>query len=268
MKILLKIYMLRTKKILRILKYFFLGFFVILIALFIYFAIAVQLSEPEINDTSILDTPLQSSSEDFVICGKGRLQHNKYGLWELYLEGNPFELGVINGKLTKELIEKQEIAFVNQINKMIPSRSYLNFLKYFIAFFNRNLDNNIGILKLFPGVNEATVKSIVNTVGMKALILETFGSGNAPTDKWFLNILEYAIKNGLIILNVTQCKSGSVEIGLYETSVELGKIGVIGGKDITTESAITKQMYFLGEGYSNDKIKHLLNKSIRGEMTE
>ena len=132
---------------------------------------------------------------------------------------------------------------------------------------HKNLDNNIGILKLFPGINKATVKSIVNTMGMKAMLLETFGSGNAPTDKWFLDILEQAIKNELIILNVTQCKSGSVEIGKYETSVDLGRIGVIGGNDITTESAITKLMYLFGEGYSNNKIRQLLEKSLRGEMT-
>jgi len=132
---------------------------------------------------------------------------------------------------------------------------------------HKNLDNNIGILKLFPGINKATVKSIVNTMGMKAILLETFGSGNAPTDKWFLDILEQAIKNELIILNVTQCKSGSVEIGKYETSVDLGRIGVIGGNDITTESAITKLMYLFGEGYSNNKIRQLLEKSLRGEMT-
>ena len=131
------------KKAFRILKYFFIGFFVILLALFIYFVIAVQLSEPEIENTTVLQTPVEIVSQDFIICGKGRLQHNKYGLWELYLEGSPFELGVINGKLSTDLIERQEVAFVNQINKMIPSQGYLKFLKYFIAFFNRNLDNNI-----------------------------------------------------------------------------------------------------------------------------
>ncbi len=131
------------KVVLKILKYFFIGLFVILLGLFVYFLIAVQLSEPEIENTTAVQIPVQNISEDFIICGKGRLQHNEYGLWELYLEGNAFELGVINGKLSKDLINKQEVAFVNQINKMIPSKSYLKFLKYFIAFFNRKLDNNI-----------------------------------------------------------------------------------------------------------------------------
>jgi len=132
---------------------------------------------------------------------------------------------------------------------------------------HKNLDTNLAILKLFPGISENTVHAILNTSKLKAVILETFGAGNAPTDTWFINQLEKAIKKGIIIINVTQCKEGAVEIGKYDTSVDLGRIGVVGGYDITTESAITKLMYLLGEGHNNETIIKLLNTSLRGEIT-
>ncbi|PKP49670.1 MAG: L-asparaginase 1 [Bacteroidetes bacterium HGW-Bacteroidetes-11] len=130
-----------------------------------------------------------------------------------------------------------------------------------------NLDPNVAILKLFPGITENVVKSILNISGLKALILETYGAGNAPTDKWFVDALSEGIKNGITIFNVTQCKGGSVEMGKYETSVQLGSIGVVGGYDITTESAIGKIMYLLGEGYTGEKLKQLLQTPLRGELT-
>lgn len=130
-----------------------------------------------------------------------------------------------------------------------------------------NLDFNVTILKLFPGISENVVTSTLAIPGLKALILETFGSGNAPTDSWFINALEESIQNGLIIFNVTQCKSGSVDLGKYATSIDLGRIGVVGGYDITTESALSKLMYLIGEGYSHDRVIELLQTSIRGEMT-
>jgi L-asparaginase len=129
------------------------------------------------------------------------------------------------------------------------------------------LDYNVSILKLFPGISESVVKSTLEIPGLKALILETFGSGNAPTDPWFIDALQEGINKGLIIFNVTQCKSGSVAPGRYETSLQLQRIGVVGGYDITTESALAKLMYLIGEGYPQEKVIRLLQQSIRGEMT-
>jgi L-asparaginase len=132
---------------------------------------------------------------------------------------------------------------------------------------HHDLDENIAILKLFPGISEYAVEAILNTSGLKAVILETFGAGNAPTAGWFLDKISDSIKRGIIIFNVTQCKGGSVEMGKYETSAGLEKIGVVGGYDITTESAVTKLMYLLGCGFSREMVEKLLKTPLRGEMT-
>lgn len=130
-----------------------------------------------------------------------------------------------------------------------------------------NMERNVGILKLFPGISEDYVRHALRSPHLKAMVLETFGSGNATTAMWFLDSLKEAVDNGLIILNITQCKAGSVEMGRYETSLDMVRIGVISGHDMTTEAAVTKLMYLLGEGLPSDKIKQVLQMSIRGEMS-
>ncbi len=130
----------------------------------------------------------------------------------------------------------------------------------------KTLNNKVVILKLFPGITEEVVKSITQIDGLKGIVIETYGAGNAPTYRWFINLLEQAIKSGIQIVIVTQCVGGSVILGHYETSVDLKRIGVIDGKDITTESAIAKLMYLLGEDIPQKEFKKLFEKPLRGEL--
>lgn len=131
---------------------------------------------------------------------------------------------------------------------------------------HKRMDNNVAILKLFPGLNKEVLHSILNAPNLKALVLETYGAGNAPTEEWLVSELKKAINNGLHIVNVTQCSGGSVILGQYETSVALKKMQIINGKDITTEAAIAKLMYLLGSNVSRNSFKTIFETSLRGEM--
>ncbi|TDD76447.1 asparaginase [Flavobacterium caseinilyticum] len=131
---------------------------------------------------------------------------------------------------------------------------------------HKNLDNNVAIIKMFPGINEVVLAAILSIPNLKGIILETYGAGNAPTEDWFINLLKEAINKGLHIINVTQCSAGSVNMGQYETSTALKEIGVISGKDITTEAAITKLMHLLGQETSGSEFKNAFETSLRGEM--
>lgn len=131
----------------------------------------------------------------------------------------------------------------------------------------KQFDNNVAILKLFPGIGRNLVRAIMNTKDLKGLIIETFGSGNAPTYKWFLDDIRTFIEGGGIILNVTQCHGGSVEMGLYETSREMLAAGVVSGKDITSEASVTKFMHLLGRCKDREEIIRCLGTSMAGEIS-
>lgn len=130
-------------------------------------------------------------------------------------------------------------------------------------------DCNVAVLKLFPGITEPVVKAILSTPGLRGVVLETYGAGNAPSCDWLYQHLRDAVERGVIIVNKTQCNTGSVAMGQYAVSLPLLKAGVISGYDITTEALLTKMMYLFGENPGDvEQVKDLLQESLCGELTK
>ena len=129
------------------------------------------------------------------------------------------------------------------------------------------LGNGIALIKLFPGIGEPVLRAMLAAPGLRAVVLETFGTGNAPTSEWFIRLLEEAISRGIQIVNITQCGGGSVSMERYETGLRLQKIGVLCGYDLTTEAAVTKLMYLLGKELPAESLREAMRKSLRGEIT-
>lgn len=130
-----------------------------------------------------------------------------------------------------------------------------------------HMDCHVAVLKLFPGITQEVVHAVLHSKGLRAVVLETYGAGNAPSVKWLYDELRNAVSRGIVIVNKTQCNTGSVEMGLYDTSLNLLKAGVVSGYDITTEALLTKLMYLLGETTDSEKVKQQIQIPLCGEIT-
>ena len=131
-----------------------------------------------------------------------------------------------------------------------------------------NLDTRVAILKVHPGITEQVARNVLLGSGIRAVIIETYGSGNAISKPWFIDIVRESAASGKILLNVTQCLAGDVNMNLYATGKALKEAGVVSGSDITTEGGLAKLFYLMGEYADNEKVKHLLEKNLKGEISK
>lgn len=132
---------------------------------------------------------------------------------------------------------------------------------------NGDMDTGIAILKIFPGIQENVVKALLGVEGLKGVVLETYGTGNAPCNGWLVRHLREAMDRSVVVVNVTQCKTGFVDMDRYETGFQLKEAGVLSGYDSTTEAAVTKLMYLFGQSLEPEEVCYWMTRSIAGEIT-
>ncbi len=133
---------------------------------------------------------------------------------------------------------------------------------------NTELDTRVSILKIHPGITPEVVRNILCGKDTRAIIMETYGSGNAPTRDWFLDIVKESSAMNKIIVNVTQCLAGTVNMNIYANGKALERAGVIDGYDSTTESALAKLFYLMGKSRDNEWVKAMMSRNLKGEISK
>ncbi|MCQ2310927.1 MAG: asparaginase [Paludibacteraceae bacterium] len=189
----------------------------------------------------------------------------------IFFEGNLFRAN----RTTKKNAEQFEAFDSYNYPSLAKAGVHITYREHLIHYSGNKplkthlkIDRNVAVLKLFPGITPPLVEAILNTPGLRGVVLETFGSGNAPSYDWLYHCLRNAVDKGIIVVNKTQCNTGTVEMGRYQVSLNLMKAGVLSGYDITTEALLTKMMILMGEHSENNEIvKQMLQTSICGEMT-
>lgn len=187
-----------------------------------------------------------------------------------------FQGSLLRGNRSKKLSSEEFHAF-NSPNYAALARVgvHINWAHHHINYAGQTLSlkpfydlcPDVAVLRLFPGITRVTVEAILHITGIRGIVLETYGSGNAMTYDWFIEALSDAVKRGVIIVNVTQCLGGSCEMGIYETGNRLSRAGVIGSGDMTTEATIVKLMFLLAKYKNPEDVKVRMLKSIAGEIS-